>query len=92
MPTYLKAIGLSWERKQLRDKGDVLTRYQVLPLSDLEQALTDAIARRIDERITEATKQAIALRITVRTFLNSQTLSLLTVPCSLFPVPLRVAL
>ncbi|MFM6451330.1 MAG: plasmid replication protein, CyRepA1 family [Planktothrix sp.] len=53
----LKAIGLSWERKQLRDKGDVLTRYQVLPLSDLEQALTDAIARRIDERITEATKQ-----------------------------------
>jgi hypothetical protein len=34
----------------------------------------------------------IALRITVRTFLNSQTLSLLTVPCSLFPVPLRVAL
>ncbi|MFM6399290.1 MAG: hypothetical protein ACKPFF_21650, partial [Planktothrix sp.] len=53
----LKAIGLSWERKQLRDKGDVLTRYQVLPLSDLEQALTDAIARRIDERIAEATKQ-----------------------------------
>ena len=36
--------------------------------------------------------RAIALRITVRTFLNSQTLSLLTVPCSLFPVPLRVAL
>jgi hypothetical protein len=34
----------------------------------------------------------IVLRITVRTFLNSQTLSLLTVPCSLFPVPLRVAL
>ncbi|WP_254174560.1 plasmid replication protein, CyRepA1 family [Planktothrix pseudagardhii] len=53
----LKAIGLSWERKQLRDKGDVLTRYQVLPLSDLEQALTDAIERRINERITEATKQ-----------------------------------
>ena len=38
------------------------------------------------------TTDTIALRITVRTFLNSQTLSLLTVPCSLFPVPLRVAL
>ncbi|MBD2484306.1 plasmid replication protein, CyRepA1 family [Planktothrix sp. FACHB-1365] len=47
----LKAIGLSWGRKQLRDKGDVLTRYQVLPLNDLEQALTDAIERRIEEQL-----------------------------------------
>jgi predicted nucleic acid-binding protein len=35
----------------------------------------------------DAPKLFIALRITVRTFLNPETLSLLTVPCSLFPVP-----
>ena len=48
--------------------------------------------KKINANFRTMLRAVIALRITVRTFLNSQTLSLLTVPCSLFPVPLRVAL
>ncbi|MFM6399097.1 hypothetical protein [Planktothrix sp.] len=47
----LKAIELSWERKHSHQDGERVIRYQVLPLSDLEQALTDAIERRIEEQL-----------------------------------------
>jgi Ca-activated chloride channel family protein len=64
-------------------KGDLVLELKINK-GRVKQVILDEEASTIQE--------AIGLRITVRTFLNLETLSPLTVPCSLFPVPFRVAL
>jgi hypothetical protein len=59
-------------------KGDLVLELKINK-GRVKQVILDEEASTIQE--------AIGLRITVRTFLNLETLSPLTVPCSLFPVP-----
>lgn len=53
----LKNMGLRTERKHSHQDGVRVVRYQVLPLSDLEQALTDAIERRIEEQLEKESQR-----------------------------------